>query len=209
MTEAEWLAATDPMPMLEFLQSCVNARKLQLFACGCLGTVKGRPFPFEVSKAIGYIEKYCDGLLSWNDASKRINRIQFKCDTIVVGTNEYRFEFPPLLEAVDDIAQLTVNYCSFIGTYHMRTTNLSLVGVLRDIYGNPFRPVILNTSWRTSTVVALANGIYEEKAFDRIPILADALQDAGCDNDDILNHCRQPGEHVRGCWCVDLILDKK
>ena len=62
--------------------------------------------------------------------------------------------------------------------------------------GNPFRPITLNPSWLTSTVLALANGIYEEKAFDRMPILADALQDAGCDNEDILNHCRQPGEHV-------------
>jgi hypothetical protein len=45
-------------------------------------------------------------------------------------------------------------------------------------------------------------------AFDRMPILADAIQDAGCDNEDILNHCRQPGDHVRGCWCVDLVLGK-
>ncbi len=78
--------------------------------------------------------------------------------------------------------------------------------LLRDIYGNPFRPVTLDQSWLTSNVLALANGIYTEKAFDRMPILADALQDAGCDNEDILNHCRQPGVHVRGCWVLDLVL---
>jgi hypothetical protein len=55
----------------------------------------------------------------------------------------------------------------------------------------------------------LAQSIYTDRAFDRMPILADALEDAGCDNADILNHCRQPGEHVRGCWAVDLILGKK
>jgi hypothetical protein len=81
--------------------------------------------------------------------------------------------------------------------------------LLRDIFGNPFRPVTLDPSWLTSTVLALATGIYADPAFDRMPILADALQDAGCDNEDILNHCRQPGEHVKGCWCVDLILNKK
>jgi hypothetical protein len=55
----------------------------------------------------------------------------------------------------------------------------------------------------------LAEGIYQERAFDRMPILADALQDAGCDNEDVLTHCRQPGEHVRGCWVVDLVLNKE
>jgi hypothetical protein len=79
---------------------------------------------------------------------------------------------------------------------------------LRDIFGNPFRPITLNPAWLTSTVLALASGIYNEKAFDRMPILADALQHAGCDNADMLNHCRQPEEHVRGCWVVDLILSK-
>ncbi len=80
---------------------------------------------------------------------------------------------------------------------------------LRDIFGNPFRPITLNPAWLTSTVLALAQGIYSEKAFDRMPILADALQDAGCDNEDILNHCRQQREHVRGCWVVDLLTGRK
>ncbi|MBL8798934.1 MAG: hypothetical protein JNM56_33930 [Planctomycetia bacterium] len=80
--------------------------------------------------------------------------------------------------------------------------------MLRDIFGNPFHPVTINPAWRTLTVISLAQAIYDERAFDRLPILADALEDAGCDSADILNHCRQPGEHVRGCWCVDLILSK-
>jgi hypothetical protein len=80
--------------------------------------------------------------------------------------------------------------------------------LLREIFGNPFRPVSFDAAWVTSTVLALAEGIYQERAFDRLPILADALQDAGCDNDDILNHCRGDGPHVRGCWVVDAILGK-
>ncbi len=82
------------------------------------------------------------------------------------------------------------------------------LGLLRDIFGNPFRPVSLDPAWLTSDVLALARGIYDERAFDRTPILADALQDAGCDNDDVLNHCRGDGPHVRGCWAVDLLLGK-
>lgn len=80
--------------------------------------------------------------------------------------------------------------------------------LLRDIFGNPFRPIAFNPAWRTATVKQLAEAIYEEKAVDRMPILGDALEEAGCSNADILNHCRQPGEHVKGCWVVDLILAK-
>ncbi|MBL8796889.1 MAG: hypothetical protein JNM56_23510 [Planctomycetia bacterium] len=85
---------------------------------------------------------------------------------------------------------------------------LKQVGPLRDIFGNPFRPVTADPAWRTSTVVSLAQAIYDERAFDRLPILADALEDAGCDHADMLNHCRQPGDHVRGCWVVDLLLQR-
>lgn len=80
--------------------------------------------------------------------------------------------------------------------------------LVRDIFVNPFRPVSFDPSWRTSTVVALAEGVYADRAFDRLPILADALEDAGCDQPDILTHCRGPGPHARGCWVVDLILGK-
>ncbi|MBP3959652.1 hypothetical protein J8F10_30775 [Gemmata sp. G18] len=85
----------------------------------------------------------------------------------------------------------------------------SQIGLLRDIFGNPFRLVNFSPDWRTSTAVALASQMYESRDFSAMPILADALQDAECDNDDILNHCRQPGEHVRGCWVVDLLFGKE
>lgn len=82
------------------------------------------------------------------------------------------------------------------------------VRILREIFGNPFRPVALDPRWLTSTVRFLAQSIYEDRAFDRLPILADALMDDGCDEPDILHHCRGPGPHVRGCWVVDAILGK-
>jgi hypothetical protein len=83
--------------------------------------------------------------------------------------------------------------------------------ILRDIFGNPFHPVPIDPVWLTwndGTATKIAQGIYEEKAFDRMPILADALEEAGCTNRDILAHCRSGGEHVRGCWAVDLILGR-
>jgi hypothetical protein len=84
--------------------------------------------------------------------------------------------------------------------------------LLRDIFGNPFRPVALDPAWLTwkgGTIPQLAQAIYDGRAFDRLPILADALEEAGCTNADILGHCRQPGEHVRGCWVVDVLLGKE
>ncbi|WP_239465688.1 hypothetical protein [Gemmata sp. SH-PL17] len=81
--------------------------------------------------------------------------------------------------------------------------------LLRDIFGNPFRPVAFSLDWRTSTATTLASQMYESRDFSAMPILADALQDAGCDSADVLNHCRRPGAHVRGCWVVDLVLGKE
>ncbi|MDY3563323.1 hypothetical protein R5W23_004824 [Gemmata sp. JC673] len=83
------------------------------------------------------------------------------------------------------------------------------VALVRDIFGNPFRPVTFSPSWRTDTALSLAQGMYDSRDFGAMPILADALQDAGCDNGDVLDHCRDPkGIHVRGCWVVDLVLGK-
>ena len=82
--------------------------------------------------------------------------------------------------------------------------------MLREIF-NPFHPVIINPAWLTwndATVLRIAQAIYDEKAFNRMPILADALEDAGCENSDILKHCRNAGPHVKGCWVVDAVLGK-
>jgi hypothetical protein len=77
--------------------------------------------------------------------------------------------------------------------------------LIRDVVGNPFRPTTPDPGWLSSTVVALAEAVYQDRTFDQLPILADALEDAGCHDADIFGHCRQPGNHVRGCWVVDLM----
>jgi hypothetical protein len=84
-----------------------------------------------------------------------------------------------------------------------------LAVVLRDIFGNPFRPQVFDTAWRTPEAVAVARSMYDDHSFDDMPQLADALEEAGCTDDVILSHCRGPGPHVLGCWVVDLILGKK
>lgn len=84
--------------------------------------------------------------------------------------------------------------------------------ILRDIIGNPFRPVdkealVLRYPWELK-VKPLAQSIYNDRAFDLMPVLADAMEEAGCTDAAILDHCRGPGPHVRGCWVLDLILGK-
>jgi hypothetical protein len=81
--------------------------------------------------------------------------------------------------------------------------------LLRCVVGNPFRSVSFDPAWRTTTVLHLAQSIYDDRAFDQLPILADALEETECTSRDILTHCRGPGPHVRGCWVVDLFLGKQ
>ncbi len=82
-------------------------------------------------------------------------------------------------------------------------------GLIRCVFGNPFRSVAFAPAWRTDTAVALAAQMYDSRDFSAMPILADAIQDAGCDNEDILSHCREANQpHVRGCWVVALVLGK-
>lgn len=82
--------------------------------------------------------------------------------------------------------------------------------LVRELFGNPFQPVTIDPKWRTDTVVQLAEVIYQSRDFSTMPILADALQDVGCENEEILSHCRNPKQaHVRGCWLVDQILDNE
>jgi hypothetical protein len=94
-----------------------------------------------------------------------------------------------------------------------RTEWAAQATLLRDIFGLiPFRPVAMARAWKgwnDGIIPKLAQAIYDERAFDRMPILGDALEEAGCTDQDILAHCRSGGEHVRGCWVVDLVLGKE
>jgi hypothetical protein len=83
--------------------------------------------------------------------------------------------------------------------------------LLHDIFGNPFRPAAVDPTWLTwncGTMVKLTKGIYDDRRFADLPILADALEEAGCQDQTILDHLRSPGPHVRGCWPLDLILGR-
>lgn len=216
MTSAEWMACSDPPPMLEFLRGKVSERKLRLFSTACfLRLTALLPDPRQ-RQGISVLEQLAEGVI-----------LQSECRNV---TAEIRRAIPPRDEQVvsqiptDDFhfvaLMLYREFCSSSVASHAISATAGLADgaeeqrhqaqLMRDIIGNPFRPVTTDPTWLTTDVVALATGIYEDRAFDRMPILADALQDAGCDNDDILNHCRNANQvHVRGCWVVDLVLGKE
>ena len=91
---------------------------------------------------------------------------------------------------------------------HRERTLWQFANEFRDVAGNPFRPVAFDRAWRSETVVGLAAGIDTDGAYERLPILADALQEAGCEDEQVLTHARGPGPHVRGCWLIDMILSR-
>jgi len=84
----------------------------------------------------------------------------------------------------------------------------TVLAIFRCVVGNPFRPVPFDPRWLTPTALTLAHGMYESRDFTPMPVLADALEEAGCEDAGVLTHCRGDGPHARGCWVVDLILGK-
>jgi hypothetical protein len=90
-----------------------------------------------------------------------------------------------------------------------RVESAHQAGLLRETVGNPFCPSALDPSWRTDTVARVARSVYDDRRFDELPVLADALEDAGCTNKEILDHLRGPGPHERGCWALNLLLTQR
>ena len=223
MTEAEWLVCTKPVSMLRLLGPRMTARKGRLLACACYrerGWDQGCEPPYR--NAVAVAEKYADGL------ADNIALFASKPRLESARGGEPRFGPGARWPMPEDETTIVI-YWRNLAARDLTSEQMGLVEngavyaagmeagreprreharFVRCVFGNPFRPTTLEHSWLTSTVLTLASGIYAERAFDRLPILADALQDAGCENIDILSHCRSEGPHVRGCWVVDLLLDK-
>jgi hypothetical protein len=224
VTEAAWLESGDPQAMLSFLRGRVSDRKLRLFACACCRRIWHLLSQEASQRAVDAAEMYADGLLS-------------EAERDAAREAAYTFVDPPVNDklnpesgtaalaafwAIDGVAHDAADAaldavffaadvcCPGRGALEAVSTEEPMqCHLLRCIIGNPFRPVALNSGWLTPRVVALAQAIYTDGGFDRMPELADALEHAGCDNADILSHCRGTGPHVRGCWAVDLVLGKE
>jgi hypothetical protein len=211
MTEAEWLHCIDPIEMLEFLRDKASNRKLRLFAVACCRRLE-LELPDQRSwDAVHVAEWYADGNGSEQDLmmARRDAEASFQRDRAAYAAVQATVA-QPWDAAIG--TEAAVDYLGWEWYEEGEEREQGQTGLLRDIFGNPFRSVRIDTDclgWNDGAVCRLAQRIYEERAFDRMPILADALEDAGCTAADILNHCREPGQHMRGCWVVDLLLGKK
>jgi hypothetical protein len=210
MTEAEWLACDDPMAMLSLLRDRTPDRKYRLYSCAACRS-KWHWFDGDEGsrQAIEVAERYADGEASKAALAKATKALPRGGGvalhvTLADGSSG-------ALNVADVMVGEAVSECLGEDEHQdaKNAENTAQARLVRCIFGNPFRPVTIDPSWLTPTVVSLATGIYQERAFDRMPILADALQDAGCTNEEVLSHCRGAGPHVRGCWVVDGVLGKE
>jgi hypothetical protein len=215
MTEAEWQACQYPLRLLEdYLRGKATERKLRLLACAACYQVWPLISDERSRNAVLVAEQYADGLADELRLEVASMDSQDALRPLITGeADNSRFNF---FHASANVAEKDSFYAAYfalegasMGMIKAEFRSQVQLPVLHDIFGNPFRPVTVDPSWLTPTVVTLANGIYADKAFDRMPILSDALEESGCENEDILLHCRTPGEHVRGCWVIDLLTGRK
>ncbi len=225
MTEAEWLTCNNVQEMNEYVQMIGTQRQLKLFLCACarlmLPVIESREDVHEnpgARAALYQAEQFADGLVDVPTMTVWYDRMSQTLDSFtsndrLCGSLLHKAYWVCTFAcwAGEPAVQTVWIYFEWeTGTeYAPIEMRKCLSPTYRDIFGNPFRPVAFAPEWRTDTAIFLARQMYESRDFSAMPILADALQDAGCDNDDILNHCRGPGPHVRGCWVVDLVLGKE
>jgi hypothetical protein len=225
MTEAEWNISTRPDDMLECLRGGGRAseRKLRLFACACVRQVWHRVVEAASRQAVQAAEQYADGQIPLEalrtaraQASVSLRGPRGAPHGALKGARATTRE-PALVaarEAQREVIQEVWNKARWTwqtAPAVKEAGHRQQCVLLRDLFGPlPFRPVAFDQAWRTKTAVAVAQVIYDERDFAMLPVLADALEDAGCENEEVLAHCRQQGgAHVRGCWVVDLILGKR
>src|SRR5262249_41755540 len=181
-------------------------------------------------RALDVAERYADGLASLSELRRARGVVVKASDHI--EEYEWSEDKQGLLHALNAVSWATLQReppdppaylagCAAPGAENASVwegspeaeVHASQSALLRDILGPlPFRPVTVPLSvlrWDNGTVVRLAQAIYFERRFGDLPILADALEEAGCGDSDILTHCRAAGSHVRGCWVIDLLLEKE
>jgi hypothetical protein len=228
MTEAEWLVCTDPQRMLEYLGGAMSDRKLRLFACACLRNVWNQLTEERSRTGVEVNERFADAQASgeelWTAAieARKVDDAAAKGVWLAAGPADSLWRAGRAAGAAVEVVERAAAREAFKAgpeavvpamRVAAEATRRVQAELLRDLAGNPFRPVVLDPAWRTPSVRGLAQAAYDDRILpqgllDRpcLAILADALLDAGCNDTDLLTHLRGPGPHVRGCLAVDLLL---
>jgi hypothetical protein len=206
MNEADWLAGK-VRGMIAYARAHASTRRRRLLACGYC-RLRWSELPDErLKQFIEQIERYADG-----EASGALVRAYKLFDA--VKDPSVRAALPRGMLAVLRSAQASAEDPPSMAFPRWEDEKMQ-VHLLRDLFGNPFRPITLDQSWLTPTVTQLANAAYEERILPsgqlelhRLAVLADALEEAGASGD-ILSHLRGPGPHVRGCFVIDRLLNRE
>jgi hypothetical protein len=223
MNEMEWLNSTDPQEMLVFLDECggwASGRKLRLFAVACCRRLPRAATYGRARKALEVAERYADGSATLREL-REVGQAAWKGarwardgtrDAAVAASQacSSAVETHSFLTCVNVLCNHAAPGLSQASRAALREERVALVGLLRCVFGNPFRAKPgIERAWLPPSVLSIARRAYDERDFAALPVLADALADAGCDNEDLLRHCRERGlAHCRGCWVVDLLLGK-
>lgn len=181
--ESMWSSLFQSIDMLRHWRARLNERKFRLF----LAASARRKFPDRPELA-GTVEQFADGLCTQAEYGAAWTEISSLCAAAQKGPAN---PMPPH------------------GYFLMQPAAIDILG---DVLGNPFRPVQIERGWlgwNDRTPERIARRIYEERRFEDLPILADALEEAGCTLPEMLEHCRQPRTHYRGCWLIDMILNRE
>ncbi len=201
MSEKAWRSAKTAKELFLLLDPDHSSRKLRRFVLACVARLIQIDPSSKYVATLAFAEKLADDEANI-DQDEWIVAFEYSQDQLNEGSPDITAWLLSL--TVGDYASDEAHWV----LESMRGQSIDEavpMGLFRDIFGNPFRPVDF-APWRTDTAVSLARQMYESREFSAMPILADALQDAGCDNDEVLNHCRGQGPHVRGCWVVDGVL---
>jgi hypothetical protein len=224
MFEARWVNCEDPEQMLRYLLGKTGDRKFRLFACACVRRIWPLLRDDRSRSAVHMAEHYADlpgghaQLLSARTQARLVEQ-HFHGLSRRGEAGEYdvaRWAARAAEATVEDTGWDVARNAAWSSAQAVnvaaRAERLAQCDLLRDAFGNPFCPELFAPAWlrwNDRCVVHMAQAIYEERRFEDLPILADALEEAGCDNEIILWHCREPAEHARGCWVLDAILGKK
>jgi hypothetical protein len=210
MIELEWLAHGDPRRLLEILRNQnPSDRKRRLFLCACGRAALSPASDEHLAQALEVAERYADGRAEEDERAfaEAVTAREARMGVGGVGpaVSLAALAAPPPLGALADAAEVIREWA-----HDPAAARLRQCAILRDLFGNPFRPRRLEAAWlrwNDRAVPRLARALYDDGRFADLPILADALEEAGCDDADLVGHCRGGG-HVRGCWAVDLLLGR-
>jgi hypothetical protein len=234
MTEQEWSACTSPDAMLDALGDQMSARTLRYFLVACARRVLPASPDDDMLRALAVAEQFAEGTVSRSRLSQarsalkthhpaRVARWAPLYTPHIRSVPAWHATREQIVRAARDGAAC----CAWSSTRGMTSSGslymtfpaeelAAQASLLRDIFGNPFQPVSLSPGALTPTVRTLAQAAYDERILPRgeldparLTILADALEEAGCDDTDLLEHLRGPGPHVRGCFVLDLLLDQE